>query len=147
MSSFPPAEINLNPEAAHCIFKKTKPCFVSGASRRRLQELLWMQAGEQAKPCLDVWGWRAGSAAPLGWMNCPPGMLLVLGQAALLSPCRGQNSCESVWCPRLEMQASPLPLAPSFTQQQFRLQAPDWRRGKAEKHMAFRDPLWPFQER
>lgn len=146
MSRFPPAEINLNPEAAHCIFKKAEPCFVSGASRRRLQGALWMWAGEPGRAlpgCVGLESWL--SSAPR--MNCLPGMLLVLGQAPSLSPCKGQKSRESAWCSRLEMQTSPLPFAPSFTQRQFRLQAPDRRRGKAEKHMAFRDPLWPFQER
>lgn len=34
MSRFPPAEINLNPKAVHCIFRETEPCFVSGVRRR-----------------------------------------------------------------------------------------------------------------
>lgn len=78
------AEINLNPEAAHCIFKRTEPCFVSGAK----EKLLWMQAVEPGKP---AWmsGAGRGQALQHPRMNSLPGMLLGPGQAHLLSPCKG----------------------------------------------------------
>lgn len=38
MSRFPPAEINLNPGAARCIFRKAEPWFVLGAVSRTAEE-------------------------------------------------------------------------------------------------------------